>query len=48
MDVPAGSKNVALFSLGPHPGQVGSAVIGGHFGIKNDVPFVFYDLDKLK
>lgn len=48
MDVPAGSVNVAWFSLGPLPGKVGSAVIGGHFGIKDNVPFVFYDLDKLK
>jgi LPXTG-site transpeptidase (sortase) family protein len=48
MDVPAGSKNVAWFALGPHPGQEGSAVIGGHFGIENGVPFVFYDLDKLR
>lgn len=48
MDVPAGSVNVAWFALGPHPGQVGSAVIGGHFGIENGVPFVFYNLDKLK
>jgi LPXTG-site transpeptidase (sortase) family protein len=47
MDVPAGSVNVAWFSLGPHPGQVGSAVIGGHFGIDNGVKFVFYDLDKI-
>jgi LPXTG-site transpeptidase (sortase) family protein len=48
MDVPAGSKNVAWFALGPPPGEEGSAVIGGHFGINNGVPFVFYDLDKLK
>lgn len=48
MDVPAGSVNVAWFSLGPHPGQEGSAVIGGHFGISNGLPFVFYNLDKLK
>lgn len=48
MDVPAGSVNVAWFSLGPHPGQEGSAVIGGHFGINNGVPFVFYNLDKVK
>ena len=48
MDVPEGSKNVAWFALGPHPGQEGSAVIGGHFGISNGVPFVFYDLDKMK
>jgi LPXTG-site transpeptidase (sortase) family protein len=48
MDVPQGSVNVAWFALGPHPGQIGSAVIGGHFGIENGVPFVFYNLDKLK
>lgn len=48
MDVPSGSVNVAWFSLGPHPGQVGSAVIGGHFGISQGIPFVFYNLDKLK
>jgi len=48
MDVPAGSVNVAWFSLGPHPGQKGSAVIGGHFGIDGNVPKVFYNLDKLK
>jgi LPXTG-site transpeptidase (sortase) family protein len=48
MDVPAGSTNVAWFALGPHPGQEGSAVIGGHFGISNGVPFVFYNLDKLR
>lgn len=48
MDVPAGSANVAWFSLGPHPGDSGSAVIGGHFGISNGVPWVFYNLDKVK
>ncbi len=48
MDVPIGSVNVAWFSLGPHPGDEGSAVIGGHFGIRDGVPFVFYNLDKLK
>lgn len=48
MDVPSGSINVAWFALGPYPGQIGSAVIGGHFGIKNGVPFVFYNLNKLK
>ena len=48
MDVPANSTNVAWFALGPIPGAVGSAVIGGHFGIKNNVPFVFYNLDKMK
>lgn len=48
MDVPSGSVNVAWFALGPSPGETGSAVIGGHFGIRNGYKFVFYDLDKLK
>lgn len=48
MDVPAGTIDVAWFALGPHPGQVGSAVIGGHYGIQNGVPFVFYKLNTLK
>jgi len=48
MEVPAGTVDVAWFALGPHPGQVGSAVIGGHFGIENGVTFVFYNLSKLK
>ena len=48
MDVPLGSKNVAWFALGPHPGKEGSAVIGGHYGIRNGIPFVFYRLNMLK
>lgn len=48
MDVPSGSVNVAWYALGFRPGQNGSAVIGGHFGIDNGVPKVFYDLNKLK
>jgi LPXTG-site transpeptidase (sortase) family protein len=48
MDVPAGTEDVAWFALGPQPGQTGSAVIGGHYGIQNGLPFVFYDLNKLK
>jgi LPXTG-site transpeptidase (sortase) family protein len=48
MDVPAGSVNVAWFALGPYPGRVGSAVIGGHFGIDNGIPKVFYNLNKLR
>lgn len=48
MDVPQGSVNVAWFALGPKPGYIGSAVIGGHYGIRKGVPFVFYNLDKIK
>ena len=48
MDVPAGSENVAWFAIGTVPGQKGSAVIGGHYGIDDGVPKVFYDLNKLE
>lgn len=50
MDVPAGTKNVAWFALGPYPGREGSAVIGGHYGMYQDNrgPTVFYYLDQLK
>lgn len=47
MDVPAGTVNVAWFAIGTIPGQKGSAVIGGHFGIDDGVPKVFYNLNKL-
>jgi LPXTG-site transpeptidase (sortase) family protein len=47
MDVPAGTVNVAWFAIGTIPGQKGSAVIGGHFGIDDGVPKVFYNLSKL-
>lgn len=47
MDVPAGTENVAWFAIGTIPGQKGSAVIGGHFGIDNGIPKVFYNLNKL-
>ncbi|MDP2648550.1 MAG: sortase [bacterium] len=50
MDVPSGTINVAWFALGPNPGEVGSAVIGGHYGIYEDNigPTVFYYLDQIK
>ena len=47
MDVPSGSVDVAWFALGPHPGEKGSAVIGGHYGIDNGIPYVFYNLNKV-
>lgn len=34
MAAPSGPKTVAWFALGPRPGQVGSAVIAGHYGYK--------------
>ena len=48
MDVPAGAVDVAWFALGPHPGQTGSAVIGGHYGINGNVTYVFYKLSDVK
>lgn len=46
--VPKGPNNVAWYNLGPRPGEVGSAVISGHYGWKNNIPAVFDYLFKLK
>ncbi|MFZ2187772.1 MAG: class F sortase [Candidatus Moraniibacteriota bacterium] len=49
MEAPKGSRNVGWYSLGPHPGDIGSAVIDGHSGRwKNGEGSVFDDLNKLK
>jgi LPXTG-site transpeptidase (sortase) family protein len=47
MDAPAGALDVAWLDLGTRPGQIGSAVIDGHSGYKNNKPAVFDDLSKL-
>ncbi len=44
MEVPKDIKNVAWYELGTHPGDVGSAVIAGHYGWKNSKESAF---DKL-
>ena len=41
MDVPKGPLSVAWFSLGSRPGDIGSAVIAGHYGWKNGVESAF-------
>lgn len=41
MDTPKNTDNVAWFMLGPKPGEVGSAVMDGHYGWKNGKPVVF-------
>jgi len=43
-----GSANVSWFSLGPLPGEIGSAVIGGNYGEINGDPFIFENLGQLK
>jgi LPXTG-site transpeptidase (sortase) family protein len=48
MDVPKGPTEVAWLNLGPRPGEVGSAVISGHYGWKNNIPAVFDNLNKLQ
>ncbi len=49
MGTPRNPNNVAWFELGPHPGDNGSAVIAGHYGIwKDGERSVFDDLYKLR
>jgi LPXTG-site transpeptidase (sortase) family protein len=45
MDVPSNQFEVAWYQPGTPPGEIGSAVITGHFGKENSV---FNDLDELK
>ena len=47
MDSPLGPDNVAWFNLGPIPGNIGSSVIDGHSGWKDNLPAVFDNLNKL-
>ena len=47
MDVPKGPDDVAWFDLGPRPGEIGSAVIAGHYGWKDNIPAVFDNLSTL-
>jgi LPXTG-site transpeptidase (sortase) family protein len=48
MDVPKGPADVVWYKFGPRPGELGSAVIAGHSGWKNNMPAVFDNLYKLK
>lgn len=48
VDVPTGPANAAWFNRGPRPGEIGSAVIDGHFGWKDGIPAVFDALHTLK
>jgi len=49
VDVPKGKLNAAWFNLWPRPGEVGNAIIVGHYGtFKNGLKAVFNNLDKLK
>jgi len=49
VDVPKGKSNAAWFNVWPRPGEIGSAIIVGHYGIfKNGISAVFNNLSKLK
>ncbi len=48
MDSPKGPINVGWYKLGFRPGEIGSAVIAGHFGWKDNIKAVFDDLSKLR
>ena len=49
MDAPKGPDDVSWYNLGVRPGEIGSAVIAGHYGVwKNGDVSVFENLTKLK
>ncbi len=48
MAVPENQGEVAWFELGPRPGENGSAVMAGHYGLKGGQASVFDDLYKLR
>lgn len=49
MEAPEGPKNVGWFKLGPYPGNIGSAVIAGHYGPwPNGDKSVFAGISELK
>ncbi len=48
MDVPKNADNVAWYNLGYKPGDLGNAVIAGHYDRETGAPAVFYDINKLQ
>jgi sortase A len=48
LGVPKGPTDAAWYDLGPRPGEIGNAVIDGHFGWKNNIPAVFDNLHSLQ
>ena len=47
MQAPKNPSDVGWFSMGPRPGEVGSAVIAGHYGWKDAIPAAFDNLHAL-
>lgn len=44
MDTPKEAANAGWFSIGPHPGEMGSVVITGHLDAEDGATGVFHDL----
>lgn len=48
MEIDKNTERTAWYKLGPKPGEVGSAVIAGHYGWVRNQPSVFNNLSTLK
>jgi sortase A len=48
MDAPKGPAKAGWFNLGARPGEIGSAVVAGHYGWVHNLPAIFDNLYKLK
>lgn len=48
MDIPSSIMETGWYKYGPHPGDVGSAVVAGHLNGVGGEPGVFIDLEKLQ
>lgn len=48
MDVPKGPYNAGWYKLGPLPGEIGTSVIDGHYGLGKGTPSVFENLNELR
>ena len=47
MAIDENPEQIAWYKFGPKPGELGSAVVAGHYGWKNGVPSIFNDLNTL-
>lgn len=48
MEIPKDIETAGWFELGKKPGEIGSAVIAGHYGLYAGKPTIFNELNKLK
>jgi sortase A len=47
MYVPPDDKTIGWWKFGVKPGEIGSAVLAGHFRVNSGAPGVFYNLDQI-